>query len=210
MGTTHKKDHPAWARPGDDLLTRQEARQAEAAVVLADLDLFPVLRTVGRPIQTGSLAYGLMVGRDIDVTCLCPALDPASLFEVMGSFAGHPSVYRMAFRNDSGRWNTDPRYPDGLYWTVRYRTEAGGDWNLDLWFLREGTTQFDLEHVETLPPRLTRDTRIAILRIKEAWHGLSAYGTAVHGHDIYEAVLDHDVRTAEEFASYLRRQRQRT
>ena len=185
------------------MLARQDALQAEASAVIADLDLFRLLRTVGRPVQTGSSVLGLMVGRDIDVTSLCPSLEPIPIFDTVRSLTTHPRVHRLNFRNDTGRWNTDPQYPDGLYWTVKYRTDANDDWNLDLWFLIEGTTQFDLQHIESMPPRLTPEARLAILRIKEAWHGLPAYGSQVRSYDIYEAVLDHGVTSPEEFDSYL-------
>ena len=145
--------------------------------MLADLDLFRLLANVGRPVQTGSSVLGLMVGRDIDVTSLCPVLEPHPTFDAIRPLADHARVHRLNFRNDTGRWRTEPQYPDGLYWMVKYRSDAGDDWNLDLWFLLEGTTQFDLQHIESLPPRLTRGSRLAILRIKEAWHGLLAYGS---------------------------------
>ena len=62
--------------PNDaSLLERQDALQAEAMAVLADLDLFVLLRRFGTPTHTGSSALGLMVRRDIDVTTVCPSLD---------------------------------------------------------------------------------------------------------------------------------------
>lgn len=186
------------------LIAQQDALQAEAVAVLADLDLFRLLGNVGRPVQTGSSVLGLMVARDIDVTTLCPVLEPLAVFDFARSLVGHSRLSRLSFRNDTGRWNTDPAYPDGLYWMLRYRSGSGDDWNLDLWFLLEGTTQFDLQHIESLPPRLTRAARLAILRIKSAWHGLPAYGTQVRSYDVYEAVLDHGVTTPEEFSAYLR------
>jgi hypothetical protein len=156
-------------RPGaDDLLAAQEALQVEAAAVLTDLGVFEQIRPIGRPIQTGSSALGLMVARDIDVTTVCPSLELEPVFDVGRVLAGHPRVRSLSFRNDSGRWNVDPAYPDGLYWMVEYVTEDGVSWKLDLWFILEGTTQFDLEHLRTLPPRLTRQARVAILRIKHA------------------------------------------
>ena len=45
----------------DPLLERQRALQEEAAAVLDDLELLPLLRTVGDPIKVGSMALGLMV-----------------------------------------------------------------------------------------------------------------------------------------------------
>ena len=182
----------------DEILARQAALQAEAAAILADLDLLARIGTVGTPFLTGGAAYGLMVARDIDVTTLCPLLDVETTFQAIRPLATHGRVRRLAFRNDTGRWNTDPAYPDGLYWMIEYVTDAGVAWNLDLWFLLEGTTQFDLEDLRTIPPRLTVETRLAILRIKEALGGRTDVGR-VRSHRVYEAVLDHGIRTPEAF-----------
>lgn len=191
------------AQPSDEqLVARQAALQTEAAAVLADLDLFAVLGRTGRPVLTGSVALGLMVRRDIDVTTLCPGLSVATVTEPWRTLAGHDRVRQVRFRDDTGAWNTDPAYPDGLYLGIDYRTATGDDWTLDLWFLLQGTTQFDLEHVIALPPRLTPTTRLAILRIKDAWLR-HADPSGVRSFDIYEAVLDRSVRTPDEFAAYL-------
>jgi hypothetical protein len=180
---------------------RQDALQAEASRVLADLDLLALLRTVGDPTHTGSSALGLMVVRDIDVTTVCPSLDPDPIFEVGRRLAGHARVRRLSFRNDAGHWNVDSRYPDGLYWLVEYVAPPDLVWTLDLWFLADGTIQFDLEHMATLPPRLTPEVRAAILWIKEA---VAADTSRPRGPSylIYEAVLDHGVRTPDEYARY--------
>ncbi len=187
------------------LVARESALQAEAARVLADLDLLARLGSVGRPILTGSVALGLMAWRDIDVTTLCPLLAVEPVFEIGRSLAAHPRLRRLGFRNDTGSWNVDPDYPDGLYWSLDYRAPDGEAWNLDLWFLAEGTRQFDLDHLASIPPRLTPEARLAILRIKDAWHARPSYRTTVHSYDIYQAVLDHGVRTPEAFEAYLRR-----
>ena len=188
----------------EELLARQEERQAEAAAVLADLGVMVLLSRIGRPVQTGSAALGLMVARDIDVTTLCPSLDVAGSFDIGRTLAMHPRVQRVTFRNDTGRWNTDTRYPDGLYWMVDYVTEGGTAWKLDLWLIQEGTTQFDLEHVRTLPDRLDHERRAAILRIKEARHDRTD-AARKPSYEIYEAVLDHGIRTPDEFQAYLDR-----
>ena len=188
----------------DDLLGRQDAIQAAAVAVLADLDLFAVVGAVGRPVQTGSSALGLMVARDIDVTTLCPTLEADGIFEVLRPLARHRHVRRLTFRNDTGRWKVNPAYPDGVYWMVEYVGDDGVEWKLDLWFIADHTTQFDLEHLRTLPPRLTHDARLAILRIKEARHHLDDTDRGP-SYRIYEAVLDHGVRTADDFKRYLER-----
>ena len=184
-----------------ELFERQDALQAQARAILADLDAFALLRDVGEATQVGSSALGLMVARDIDITTLCPTLDPGPVFDVGRQLAVHPRVRRLTFRKDTGRWNTSPGLPDGIYWLVEYVADPDVAWTLDLWFLLEGTTQFDLEHVKTLPARLTPETRAAILRVKEAVY---ADTTRPRGpsYAIYEAVLDHGIRTPEAYQHY--------
>ena len=148
-----------------ELLARQDALQAQAASVLADLDLFALLRD-HRPADThrefSARADGRTRHRRHDGL---PVARPAPIFDLGRSLAVHPRVFRVTYRDDTGRWNTDPRYPDGLYWMVEYVADPNVEWKLDLWFLLEGTTQFDLEHMQTMPGRLTPEIRATIIRI---------------------------------------------
>jgi hypothetical protein len=193
----------------DDLLERQTALQARADEVCRDLDVMALAGTVGTPTRTGSSALGLMVRRDIDITTVGD-LDVERVFALGQRLATHPRVWKITFRNDTGHWNKEiARYPDGLYWLVEYVDDAGDPWTLDLWFLAEGTTQFDLEHMKTLPQRLTPDVRAAILRIKEDRQARAAPapGPSMPSYEIYEAVLDRGVRTPAEFERYLAERR---
>jgi hypothetical protein len=52
---------------------------------------------------------------------------------------------------------------DGIYWGVDYRDEQRR-WNIDIWFVTDARRQPDLQHLRQLAPRLTADTRSAILR----------------------------------------------
>lgn len=187
------------------LLSRQEMLQTEAHVVLNDLDLLRILAEVGRPYQVGSVALGLMVWRDIDLTVLCPSLEPDRIFGIMRPLASHPRVRQLHFRNDTGHWNQDPALPDGLYWSPQYVTDAGDEWKMDIWFLQEDTQEPGIDHLDSIPPKLTDETRLAILRIKDIWHTLPDYRSTVRSIDIYAAVLDHGVRTPEDFRATCKR-----
>ncbi|MER7011689.1 hypothetical protein ABT324_09710 [Saccharopolyspora sp. NPDC000359] len=176
-------------------LAQQRELQAEADLVHADLRLGELLGALGEPVRVGSAALGLMVRRDLDITVICPRLDLAAKSAVAGvgaELAVHDRVRQVRFRDDTGHWNTDPRYPDGLYLGVEYRSPADQEWTLDIWFVDEPDRQPDLEHLRTLPPRLTDDHRRAILHIKSAL-------PEVPGHEVYRAVLDRGVTTAEQF-----------
>lgn len=74
---------------------------------------------------------------------------------------------------------------------MEYRCPAERDWTPDIWFVDEPDRQPGLEHPRTLPPRLTDERRRAILRIRSE--------LTAPGHEIYRAVLDHGITTAEQF-----------
>jgi hypothetical protein len=150
----------------DSLARRQVQLQLEAEQIAADLDLPLVLSEMGEPVRVGSAALGLMVHRDLDGTVVRPGLPVAGVARIGATLAVHRWVRQVLFRNDTGPWNVDPRYPDGLYLGLLYRSVAGKDWTIDVWFVSEPDRQPDLAHLRTLPPRLIPDARAAILRIK--------------------------------------------
>ena len=194
-------------RPADqptELLDRQRALQAEAEQVRVQLDLERVLGSVGDPVVVGSAAMGLMTWRDLDITIVCPSLDRRQVLGIATELAGHQDVKVMQYRNDTGRWNQEPeRYPDGLYLGLCYHPSELPEWKLDLWFVDDPVRQPDLGHLRTLPERLTDDARLAILQIKTLWSARPQYGASVRSWDIYTAVLDHGVRSTDEFNRWL-------
>ncbi|TVT60212.1 hypothetical protein FNH05_04715 [Amycolatopsis rhizosphaerae] len=194
---------------GEGLLARQDALQEEADAVHRNLGL-DRLGELGKPVRVGSAALGVMVRRDLDITVICPALDKETADAVarLGThLIGHPRVRVVTLRDDTGHWNTDPAYPDGLYLGVKYRSPEGKDWNLDIWFVDEPARQPDLAHLETFPQRLTDETRKIVLAIKNAWADNAGYGSEVTGYDVYTAVLDHGVRSLRQFEEWRRARR---
>jgi hypothetical protein len=191
-----------------ELLRRQRALQREAASVRDDLRLDGHLSIHGAVVAVGSAALGLMVWRDLDLTVVCPTLDIAAVALTGARIAAHPRVREVGFRNDTGRWNTDPAYPDGLYLGVRCHSPADEAWNVDIWFVDEPDRQPDLAHLRQLPQRLTDQARATILAIKDAWAGRPEYGRSVRSWDIYTAVLDHGVGGPADFAEWLRTAKQ--
>jgi hypothetical protein len=188
-----------------ELLQRQAALQAEAHEVMDDLALLETLAAVGRPIALGSLALGLMAWRDIDLNILCDPLDADRVFAGLRPFASHANIERLTFRSERGRFNRSglPER-EGFYSGLRYSAPEQPGWKLDLWFVLDGAPRPDLAHLTTIPPRLTPERRLAILWLKDLWHRRPAYRDTVVSVDIYDAVLEHGVRTPTEFAAYLR------
>jgi hypothetical protein len=187
----------------DGLLRRQDELQAEAATLRADLELDIHLSRHGLVINVGSAMLGLMVWRDLDLTVVCETLDAGRVADTGALLARSERVREVRFRNDTGTWNTDERYPDGLYLGLDCRSRTDERWKVDVWFVDEPDRQPDLAHARDLPPRLTPETRAAIVLIKDAWARRPDYGKDVTSWDIYSAVLDDGVRTEVDFENWI-------
>jgi hypothetical protein len=188
----------------EQLLQRQEALQAEASRVIADLDLMTSLARAGRVEQVGSSVSGLMVWRDIDVGAVSPGLTTDRAWELMLPIIARPEITRVSYSNESGHLNTSGRpYDDRHYFVIHYESAARDDWKIDVTFWVIAGPREHRERALALA-RLPRETRVAILWIKDVWHRLPTYPYQVGGTDVYDAVLEHGVRTPEEFDAYLR------
>ncbi|MGQ7753334.1 hypothetical protein ACUN29_33460 [Streptomyces sp. WC2508] len=189
-----------------EVLGEQDALRAEAEGVYRELRLDKLLADVGTPTIVGSAALGLMVRRDLDLDVVCERLDDAAVAAVAAvgaRLATHPHVRLVTFRNDCGAWNREPdAYPDGLYLGVEC-VSSGAAWNLDVWFLDEPERQPSTAHLATLRPRLTDESRAAIIEIKRTWADRPEYGTTVKSFDVYRAVLDDGVRDSARFETWV-------
>jgi hypothetical protein len=190
---------------GRELLERQAALQAEAWRTLDALDLASALAPLGPMDVIGSLSTGLMVWRDIDLHVVTPGLASSVAHEAMARYFGHPRIGAIRYRYDHAGQNPaqDPN-DDRYYYALFYQGDDGHEWKIDLsiWIA-------DPPHVERLPSadfvmRVNDETRLAILWIKDQWFARPEYRKTVYSVDIYDAVLDHGVRTPDEFAAYLR------
>lgn len=195
-----------------EVLTEQRALRDAAEGVYADLGLAELLAKIGTSAIVGSAALSLMVRRDLDVDVSCRRLDGATVSAVAavgGQLASHAAVRTVTFRNDCGSWNQEPdAYPDGLYLGVGCRARSGDMWTLDIWFVDQPERQPSTMHLTTLGPRLTDETRAAIIAIKKSWADRPEYGTTFKSLDVYRAVLDDGVRSPARFETWLARGQQ--
>ncbi|PKA43225.1 hypothetical protein CWR43_14365 [Rhizobium sullae] len=190
-----------------DLLAVQRRLQTEADEIVRALHLDDLLSQVGHPTRVGSSAMGLMVRRDIDVTVVCPKLDIRALETFAGIGARlmqmTESVVAVRFRNDTGKWNVEPeKYPDGFYLWLSVRARDQAMWTIDIWLVDEPERQPDLAHLKTLMPRLTDSDRETILQIKSVVAELPEGSNKTSSALVYEAVMDHRVRTVAEFKDW--------
>ncbi len=188
-----------------ELLQRQERLQHEADALLADFDLVALLRHAGEPWRVGSSVLGLMAWRDIDFNVLCESNTAERAMDAVRPLLAHPRLHRLRYSNETGRFNASGEAVDeGYYVGLHAVTDAGEGWKIDVWFLPAAVPRPEIALLRSLPPQLTDDTRRTILWLKDIWHRLPSYQHGVSGIDIYDAVLQHGVRTPALFDAYLR------
>jgi hypothetical protein len=186
------------------LLERQDALQSEANQLVESLDLPSMLGRAGRFERLGSSVSGLMAWRDLDLGVSCGVLGAERAWETMVPLAAHPRTTRLSYRNEVGPLAPPELRGYGRYYFVAYhQTEAGREWKIDVSLWTPESPPGPLARAEELRRRLTPETKLAILWIKDTWHRLPYYPEVVSGMDIYEAVLEHGVRTPEQFGRYL-------
>jgi len=188
-----------------ELLHRAGRLQTEAVEVIADLDLPSLLGRLGYVEHLGSSVSGLMVWRDIDFAARCRDLTPGRAWDALRPLLARPRLMRLSYRNETGERSPTGQAADQRYYFVAYyETAAGDERKIDLSLWLSDAPRPHLAQLDDLRRRLTGEIRLAILWIKDVWHRLPAYPEEVSGADVYDAVLEHGVRTPDEFAAYLR------
>ena len=190
-------------QPGQDalLLQRQRLLQDEAQNVLKELNLIALLSAGGVVRQIGSTVLGLMVWRDIDLQVSSPGLSIGRAFEIMHPLLTHPRVKQVRYLHQSDHFKLaelDERH----FFMVYYERPGQAEWKLDISFWLDEGIRPEPVH-DAIEQQLTPETRLTILRIKDAWYQLPTYRSEVGSTDIYDAVLQHGVRTLTEFDQYL-------
>lgn len=186
------------------LLRHQDELQAEARQIVQDLKLLDLLGQAGPVARHGSALSGLMAWPDLDFGITSPGLDPAGAFEILHPLLIHPRTTMVRYVNETGEhtFQHDPRN-ERLFFMVYYEHTSGRVWKIDIPFWLYPEPRGEAGYHARLMDRLTPETRLAILWLKDLWHSTPVYPAEVGSVDIYTAVLDAGVRTPAEFDAYL-------
>ncbi|MFH1058509.1 MAG: hypothetical protein V1797_07510 [Pseudomonadota bacterium] len=180
-----------------EVLARSQARRDEAMGILAELGLMQAWAEYGRPVLVGAVAHDLVWGRDIDMEVYCPRLRISDGFAVL-SQASQASQRVVSAQFGNFLAEAD----QALYWQLKYRLGGGEEWKVDMWSAAE---DYGLPRGESLlePLRaaLTPETRLAILRLKQARE--AGGGPDCLSIDLYRAVVRDGVRQPEELRNWL-------
>jgi hypothetical protein len=196
-------DRPAGSSD-QELDTRQTALQAEAAALLADLGVQEILADVGPVLLAGSYVSGLMSWPDLDVMVFAgPDFTTADVLQLLTRFADSPEIIGFDYRDERGARSPTATARDERHHLVIRCVRNAREWRIDLTiWLNDPHANVTSWH-ESLRETVTPEQRRAILRIKDVWHRMPGYPDQFGGFEIYRAVLEDGIRTAEEFGEWL-------
>jgi hypothetical protein len=179
----------------EELLERQAALQAEGRDFVAEHGIERLLERLGRVTPVGSAVTGLMVWRDLDFMVDAPGAAAADVWDGLRPLIR--ACQQLYYADETGELVGETAPFDRHYFVFRLAA-----WKLDISVWTNGSPDRVKRYQEKLR-ELDPSTRLAILRIKNTWHQRPEYPEVVGGFEIYEAVLEHGVRTAEEFEAHL-------
>lgn len=179
-------------RETERLFSLDAALRAEGDQMLSETGLGALLAEAGyHPV--GSYAMRTMTWRDLDYHRYAQP-EWEEQWEFATHLAGSGACYRLTVEDFTV--HPSPSLPRGIYIGARafWREQV---WKLDLWTaLRE---EFPTDRNEVWQRLLTEDKRARILAIKEAICDGPQYRRTILSIDIYEAVLERDITTVDDF-----------
>jgi hypothetical protein len=186
-----------------ELIDQASRLRVEAGEVLAAADLPAVLADIGSVEVIGSYVSGLMVWRDLDVMVTAPAATAAGVLAAAARLAAGGRLVGVDFRDERGERRPTPAWTDERYYVVCRYDWPAGVWKIDITVWLHAVDRPHGTLARRLATEVSGQQRLAILRIKDAWHRQPAYPQQVSGMDIYTAVLEDGITTADEFTGWL-------
>ncbi len=185
--------------PTVEWLRKEQARlRAQADVMLEGTGIMDVFAKHGRasPIE-GSYQYELMMYPDLDIGLVADTITKQDFANLLADLAVHPAVRKLSTA-DTINFVPKRPLPKG-YWIGIEIPFEGDHWGIDCWFqqLDWGSEQ-EGDYTERLLA-LGQDGKDAVLAIKYELIRNGTYGKRYLSNDVYDAVLDHGVRSVEDF-----------
>jgi len=92
----------------------------------------------------------------------------------------------------------DKRPENSLYWGIQ-----PGDWFIDIWAMSSKVYSRAEKYIEKIKSQLTEKSRLIILKLKSEFINNKTYGKSLSSRELYDAVLNHEVKNSEQFNLYL-------
>ncbi|HVX24041.1 MAG TPA: hypothetical protein VG992_01725 [Candidatus Saccharimonadales bacterium] len=186
--------------PSIEWLRNEQSRlRSQADKMLTATKIMDVFAKHGQPSPIeGSYLYELMMYPDLDIGLTADTVTKQDFADLLQDLGAHAAV-RGISTADTINFNLSKRPMPKGYWIGVDIPFEGDRWGIDCWFQQSdwGTDQID-DYADRLIS-LDQSAKDAVLAIKYELIRNGTYGKQYLSNDVYDAVLDHGVRTQEEF-----------
>jgi hypothetical protein len=181
----------------NNLYNQSQDIKKEAEELLKNNSISKILSKYGEIKFTGSYELDLMFKKDIDISLINNKLTVPEFTQLGKELIDQlktPSVY---YRNT--RINPIEKRPENsLYWGVQI-----DEWFLDIWAMSKNVYLKSEYYINEIKAKLNQENRNIILSLKYEYLKSKRYSKQFGSRELYEAVLNHDVKTSKEFDKYL-------
>jgi len=192
-----------------ELITKANQLRKEAKLILNNLDLIKILKKISEPKIVGSLAYNLMLTRDIDIHAYVNEFSIEKILNLLPQLAILPTIRKVQFSNYR-EFRKDHRkdrigFPHGYYIGI-HSMQNHNEWKIDIWFIKKGE---DKSFYNPKLKNLSSKQREIILNLKNSYLGKNGYKKGLLSIDFYKAVLDFGVKNKKDFENYIKNKENR-
>jgi len=186
----------------NELLNNQEKLQKEAKEIIEKLNLIKILSQYGKINIVGSLKYGLMVWRDIDIDLVLEnKILETNYWKIVKKIFLDKKIQSITLSDNQNI--EDKNRPKSLYIGIKYLDNEENIWKIDIRLLNKNDLNTGKVE-ELINEKITPENRLTILEIKSQVCNDPKYHKEFSSIDIYESVLTNGVNNLEEFENFLK------
>ena len=180
-----------------EMLDYSQAIKKEADELLRKHSIVEIIKNFGQVKFTGSYELNLMYKKDIDISLINDNLsvqDFTQLGKELIDVLNTPSAY---YRN-TRITPVEKRPENSLYWGIQT-----GDWFIDIWAMNSEVYSRAEKYIKEIKSQLNEKNRLIILQLKSEFIKNKTYRINFTSRELYDAVLNHEVKNSEQFNFYL-------
>lgn len=185
----------------DELEKLNSIIMTEANEILHNYGLLQILNKYGNPIVTGSYVLKLMTWRDLDIYLESNKMTMERFWELGKEILLKLKPQRMHFRNEFIMEPAD--LPGSFYWGIYTTLRFPDVWEIDVHSVTSEQIVVLQKEFDELKSKITKNRRRAILEIKNHFCKHSEYRKKFSSLDIYNAVINEDIKSSKEFSEWL-------
>lgn len=174
--------------------------KSEIETILTKYSLVEILESFGKVLVTGSYSYDLMAWRDYDLVIELNDYTTENVYKLVEEIGVKLNPDRLRILNNLHK--TETNRPQGVWLGVYIE-----NWKIDIWLMNSENFDKEVQNSKVLKEKLKDVDRETLISIKSELSKDPDYHVKFSSVDLYEAYLNGNVRSAEEFYGKMKKLR---